>query len=119
MQTGIALKPGTAVAEENGDMLDCLRKADLVLAMTVEPGFGGQKFNKDVCPKIKQLRKLLGAEKRIQVDGGLGPGETVELAAEAGATCIVAGSSCYNSNHPPSKVIQSLREVTEKYAKKR
>jgi len=88
---GIALNPGTSV--------DCIRPVleycDLVLVMSVEPGFGGQKFMPIALEKLKQLRSLLAPEVLLSVDGGIGL-TTIAEAASAGATLFVAGSSIFD-----------------------
>ena len=82
----------------------------MVLVMTVHPGFGGQKFMPDTLPKVHALRQRY-PELYIEVDGGLGEG-TIELAAEAGANVIVAGSAIFGAEDP-GKVIRVLREAVE------
>ncbi len=98
----IAIKPGTAVNQLSDELLECV---DMVLVMTVEPGFGGQVMIQSCLDKVTQLRFKFS--KLIQVDGGIGP-ENVKLVHEAGADVIVAGSSIFSSPSP-DKVIQSLR----------
>ena len=93
VQVGIALNPGTpvSVAEE---LLD---DADLVLAMTVNPGFGGQAFIDRMLDKIGRLRRLIDASGRpihLQVDGGINA-QTAALATAAGADVLVAGTACF------------------------
>lgn len=103
MKVGISLKPGTP-AEAVHEFADAI---DLLLVMTVEPGFSGQKFMVDVMPKVKSLREkypLLD----IEVDGGLSP-TTVDSATEAGANVIVAASAIFGSNDKGG-VIKALRE---------
>lgn len=94
IKAGIVLKPGTP-AEAAFPYLD---KADMVLVMTVEPGFGGQKFMADMCPKIRALRneaKRIGRDGMlIEVDGGISSG-TAGYTAAAGANVFVAGSSVF------------------------
>ena len=96
MKVGVALNPATPVST-----LDCvLEKVDMVLVMTVNPGFGGQKFIPYTLEKVRSLRKrmnLLGLHTDIQVDGGIGLGNVGEV-IEAGANVIVAGSAVYNGN---------------------
>eukprot|EP00128_Syssomonas_multiformis_P005492 Colp12_sorted_trinity150504_noHs@27386 len=107
MKAGVAIKPGTSV-----DVVKPLVElADMVLVMTVEPGFGGQKFMADMMPKVAELRRLYPTLD-IEVDGGLGP-STIEAAAAAGANMIVAGSSVFNSPDP-SKIILDLRRAVER-----
>lgn len=96
-RAGMALKPATAI-ESCQDMLSEL---DMVLLMTVEPGFGGQHFLDIVVDKIRRTRSLLGAESNIwlQVDGGIDE-RTAVIASEAGADVFVAGSSVYGAADP-------------------
>ncbi|KAJ3227161.1 hypothetical protein HDU81_006883 [Chytriomyces hyalinus] len=105
MKAGVALKPATPVEA----VLPFAEKADLILIMTVEPGFGGQSFMGSVMPKVKTLREKFPFL-NVQVDGGLGLGETVETAATAGANVIVAGTSVFASSDPAA-VILGLRNA--------
>ena len=108
MKAGIALKPGTP-----GEAVHAVRdagKADMILVMTVEPGFGGQKFQPEMMPKVKALRERY-PDVDIQVDGGLGP-STIDAAADAGANVIVAGSSVFGSSDPAA-AIATLRAAVE------
>ncbi len=108
MKVGVALKPKTsaeavfALADENF--------VDMLLVMTVEPGFGGQKFNPEMMPKVKQLREKYPAMD-IQVDGGLS-GSTIGVAAEAGANVIVAGSSVFGADDVKG-AIDVLRQAVD------
>mmetsp|Transcript_26983 Transcript_26983/g.20186 ORF Transcript_26983/g.20186 Transcript_26983/m.20186 type:complete len:224 (+) Transcript_26983:61-732(+) len=110
MKVGISIKPRTPVE----DCLPFLDEVDLVLIMTVEPGFGGQKFMADMMPKVQFLRNLK-PELDIEVDGGLGP-DTIEIAGAAGANMIVAGSSVFKND--PSVVIPQLRSAVETFLTK-
>lgn len=83
----------------------------MVLIMTVEPGFGGQKFMASELPKVEALRKKY-PDLNIEVDGGLGPA-TIGLAADAGANVIVAGSAVFGAKDP-SEVISMLRDTVNK-----
>ena len=83
----------------------------MVLVMTVEPGFGGQKFMASCLPKVEELRKRY-PNLNIEVDGGLGPG-TIDQAADAGANVIVAGSAVFGAKDP-AEVIALLRETVDK-----
>ncbi|KAK3394032.1 ribulose-phosphate 3-epimerase [Podospora didyma] len=113
MLAGIAIKPGTPV-DVLYDILDNPQekeRPDMVLVMTVEPGFGGQKFMASCLPKVEELRKRY-PELNIEVDGGLGP-STIDQAADAGANVIVAGSAVFGAKDP-AEVIALLREAIEK-----
>ncbi|KAL5973020.1 hypothetical protein ACLOJK_039827 [Asimina triloba] len=83
---------------------------EMVLVMTVEPGFGGQKFMPEMMDKVLTLRKKYPSLD-IEVDGGLGP-STIDAAASAGANCIVAGSSVFGAPEP-AQVISILRKSVE------
>ncbi len=92
---GITLKPGTPFASIEPH----LAEVDLVLIMTVEPGFGGQAFMPEMMAKVRaaaERRTQLGLNYRIQVDGGINP-ETALLSREAGADTLVAGNSAYGA----------------------
>ncbi|WP_237201032.1 ribulose-phosphate 3-epimerase [Rothia nasimurium] len=95
-RAGMALRPATGVEP----YMDMLSELDMLLIMTVEPGFGGQAFLDVTLPKIKRAAAAIegsGAEVILQVDGGITE-ETIVRAAEAGATCFVAGSSVYGAD---------------------
>ncbi|CAL4081892.1 unnamed protein product, partial [Meganyctiphanes norvegica] len=102
MKVGIGLKPATAVET----VLPYVEHADMILIMTVEPGFGGQKFMEDMMPKVKLLREKF-PELDIEVDGGIGL-NTIEAAAQAGANMIVSGSAVVKADDPKA-VISQLR----------
>ncbi|KAJ8750356.1 hypothetical protein K2173_014271 [Erythroxylum novogranatense] len=109
MRPGLALKPGTPI-EEVYPLVEDENPVEMVLVMTVEPGFGGQKFMPEMMDKVRALRKkypLLD----IEVDGGLGP-STIDAAASAGANCIVAGSSVFGAPDP-IHVISLMRNSVE------
>eukprot|EP00560_Eucampia_antarctica_P005126 CAMPEP_0197840842 /NCGR_PEP_ID=MMETSP1437-20131217/45837_1 /TAXON_ID=49252 ORGANISM="Eucampia antarctica, Strain CCMP1452" /NCGR_SAMPLE_ID=MMETSP1437 /ASSEMBLY_ACC=CAM_ASM_001096 /LENGTH=234 /DNA_ID=CAMNT_0043450509 /DNA_START=79 /DNA_END=783 /DNA_ORIENTATION=- len=108
MQVGICMKPDTPADA----IYDYMEHVDLILVMTVVPGFSGQKFMSTVMPKVKLLRSKY-PKVNIQVDGGLSP-TTVDHATQAGANVIVAASAIFGSNDRAS-VIQSLRTSIEKY----
>jgi ribulose-phosphate 3-epimerase len=85
---------------------DLLPELDMLLMMTIEPGFGGQQFMDFVLPKIRRARSLVaasGGEILIQVDGGVTE-ETIGRCAEAGADMFVAGSAVFGSDDPASRV---------------
>ncbi|HEX5087035.1 MAG TPA: ribulose-phosphate 3-epimerase [Nocardioides sp.] len=109
-RAAMALKPATPVEPYE----ELLPELDMLLVMTVEPGFGGQKFL-DLClPKIRAARQLIekhGVETWLQVDGGVSL-ETIERCAEAGADVFVAGSAVYSADDP-DRMVQELRAVAE------
>ena len=106
LRAGIALNPGTSVYETEA-LLDEL---DMVLVMTVNPGFGGQKFLPSTLRKIRQLREMMAERKLdidIEVDGGINATTSKEV-VEAGANVLVAGSAVFGSDDL-AKAIASLR----------
>ncbi|KAK1272333.1 Ribulose-phosphate 3-epimerase, cytoplasmic isoform [Acorus gramineus] len=109
MRPGVALKPATSV-EEVFPLVEDENPVELVLVMTVEPGFGGQKFMPEMMDKVCTLRKKYPSLD-IEVDGGLGP-STIDMAASAGANCIVAGSSVFGAAEP-AEAISILRKSVE------
>lgn len=107
MKVGVAVKPGTPVEQ----VFPLVDKVDMVLVMTVEPGFGGQKFMPDMMPKVEALRAKFPTLD-IEVDGGLGP-STIDAAAKAGANMIVAGSSVFKAADPAAAILE-MRHSVEK-----
>lgn len=107
MKVGVALKPGTPFAA----LANIVALVDMVLVMTVEPGFGGQSFMLNMMPKVLEIRTEHPALD-IQVDGGLGP-STVDAAAKAGANMIVAGSSVFKPGTDPKVPIGMMRASVE------
>jgi ribulose-phosphate 3-epimerase len=109
-RAGMALKPATPVEP----CADLLPELDMLLLMTVEPGFGGQRFLDVVIPKIRRARQLLRAADSavwLQVDGGIDL-DTVERAAAAGADVFVAGSAVYGADDPEA-LVKELRRRAE------
>lgn len=107
-KASMALKPATPIEP----YMDMLTELDMVLLMTVEPGFGGQSFLDIVLPKIRRARQAIedsGVPIALQVDGGVSP-DTIERAAEAGADVFVAGSAVYSADDP-NKAIDDLRAL--------
>ena len=107
-KASLSVKPKTPVEE----VFPYLDKLAMVLVMTVEPGFGGQKFMPDMMEKVRKLkaeieRRSLDVE--IQVDGGISPA-TIEQAARAGATVCVAGSAVFGAEDP-AKAIKDMKEI--------
>ena len=103
-RAGMALKPGTEIEIFS----DLLNEIDMLLIMTVEPGFGGQKFMADMMDKVRRSKALIGDRPIwIQVDGGVSM-ETIAIAREAGADTFVAGSAVFNSPDP-AEMVKMLR----------
>lgn len=105
-KVGIAIKPNTPL----DPYIELLPDLDQLLVMTVEPGFGGQKFMIETLPKIRRAREVIDADNLscfLQVDGGVNS-ETIVLAAEAGADTFVAGSAVFDGVNP-SAALQKLR----------
>jgi ribulose-phosphate 3-epimerase len=112
IRAACAIKPGTPV-----DVLfEIAPYLDMALVMTVEPGFGGQKFMADMMPKVETLREKF-PQLDIQVDGGLGKA-TIPQAAKAGANVIVAGTSVFTAPDP-AEIIKFLRDNVEDNLKER
>jgi ribulose-phosphate 3-epimerase len=111
-KVGLAIKPATQFA----DVEKWIELIDMLLIMTVEPGFGGQSFMHDQMPKVRQARtsieKLLKSKPTLQIDGGVSL-ETIAEAAQAGANCFVAGSAVYKSDKP-AEMVSNLREMAQK-----
>ncbi|CAE7193947.1 unnamed protein product [Symbiodinium sp. KB8] len=107
IRAGIAVKPKTPVES----VLPLLEHFDMVLIMTVEPGFGGQKFMADMMDKVRAVRAA-APTMDVQVDGGLSPA-TVDVAAEAGANVIVAGTAVFGAEDRAA-AIAALRESVAK-----
>ncbi|KAG5461902.1 MAG: ribulose-phosphate 3-epimerase [Olpidium bornovanus] len=108
MKAGVSIKPNTPVEAA----FSVAAKADMILVMTVEPGFGGQKFMVDCIPKVRELRKRF-PDLDIEVDGGLDL-DNVDAAAEAGANVIVAGSAVFKAKSP-GDVINGLKNSVAKH----
>ena len=107
-RAGMALKPATQIEPYE----DLLPELDMVLVMTVEPGFGGQKFLDMCLPKVRRTRALIekhGLDLWLQVDGGVSL-ETIERCADAGADVFVAGSAVFSADDP-NAMIESLRSA--------
>ena len=107
-RAGLALKPGSDFSTYES----FLDHVDMFLVMTVEPGFGGQKFMSDMVPKISEIRRAIGSKPIwLQVDGGISE-STIEIAAQAGADTFVAGSAVFNSSDPAG-MVKTLRALAE------
>ena len=108
MKAGVALNPHTPVTV----MEDVLEIADLVCLMSVNPGFGGQKFIDRTYDKVRSLKSMIQeskAETLIEIDGGVGP-QNIRSLVDAGADVLVAGSAVFNSEDP-KRVIQQLKSI--------
>ncbi|MFG1912791.1 ribulose-phosphate 3-epimerase [Kribbella sp. NPDC048928] len=109
-RAAMALRPATQIEPYE----DLLGELDMILIMTVEPGFGGQKFL-DLClPKIRRTRELLdkhGLDLWIEIDGGVSA-ETIERCADAGADVFVAGSAVYAADDP-NAMVEQLRGLAQ------
>ena len=104
VRSGMALKPGTEIEL----YADHLSEIDMLLIMTVEPGFGGQKFMENMMDKVRRSKALIGDRPIwLQVDGGVSM-ETISIAREAGADTFVAGSAVFNSPDP-AEMVKMLR----------
>jgi ribulose-phosphate 3-epimerase len=112
-KVGISLRPKTPLSA----VLPFVPELDLVLVMTVEPGFGGQKFMPDMMPKVRELRRLVDEKKlscRIEVDGGINA-ETAPLTVREGADVLVAGNAIF-ADKDRSSAIKKIRNSIDKSA---
>lgn len=110
-RAGIVLKPVTPVEA----VLPFLKFVDLILVMTVEPGFGGQSFMEDMMPKVSAIRRMIDQENpncELEVDGGVSP-ETCKTCIAAGANVLVAGSSIYKAPDIPARIAELRGTVNE------
>lgn len=108
----LALRP----AEPVEPIFDILEEFDMILVMTVEPGFGGQKFLDNQMLKTRRLRDQIrerGLRTHIQVDGGVSP-STAPIVAQAGADVLVAGSAVYGADNP-SLAIDQIRQIAQEH----
>lgn len=104
-RAGLALKPGTEIDSH----ADLLNEVDMLLIMTVEPGFGGQKFMQNMMDKVRRSKSLIGDRPIwLQVDGGVSL-DTIAIAREAGADTFVAGSAVFNAPEP-ALMVEMLRQ---------
>lgn len=108
IKVGVSIKPKTPVS----DILEILSLVDVVLIMTVEPGFGGQSFMADMVPKISSLRKIIDDNKYnclIEIDGGIND-KTAKVCADAGADVLVSGSYIFAAENP-QQILKGLKSV--------
>ena len=108
IKVGVSIKPKTPVS----DILEILPLVDVVLIMTVEPGFGGQSFMGDMVPKISSLRKIIDGNKYnclIEIDGGIND-KTAKVCIDAGADVLVSGSYIFAAQNP-QQVLKGLKSL--------
>mgnify|MGYP001610431606 CR=1 FL=1 len=112
VKAGVSLNPGTSLST----MEEVLPLVDLVLVMSVEPGFGGQSFIPSSVDKVRRLREMLdqaGLRPELAVDGGIGP-QTAPAVVKAGAEVLIAGSAVFSKK---KSVAENVREIRESIAK--
>lgn len=102
-KAGIAISPKTPAEA----VLPYIDKVDMVLCMTVEPGYGGQKYMEDMEPKIAEIRRMAGPDLDIEVDGGIGA-KNIMRPVSAGANVIVAGTAVFGGN-----ISQNVKEILD------
>ena len=108
IKAGVSIKPKTSV----DDILEILPLIDVVLIMTVEPGFGGQSFMEDMVPKISSLRKIIDDNRYnclIEIDGGIND-KTAKICVDAGADVLVSGSYIFAAQNP-QQVLKGLKSI--------
>jgi len=111
-RSSLGIKPNTSIE----DYRDCVDLVDMFLIMTVEPGFGGQKFMENMMDKVKRTRELIGdRDIWLQVDGGVSM-QTIEIALSAGADTFVVGSAVFNAADPAQMVVDIREFATSKSA---
>ncbi|MBB3663901.1 ribulose-phosphate 3-epimerase [Prauserella flava] len=109
-KAGLAIKPNTPLEP----YVDVLKSYDTLLVMSVEPGFGGQKFIVDVLDKVRTARTMVDTGHLnlvVEIDGGINA-DTIEQAAEAGVDCFVAGSAVYAADDP-ARAVEGLRNQVQ------
>ena len=107
-RASLGIKPNTDISQY-ADLID---DVDMFLIMTVEPGFGGQKFMENMMEKVRRTRKIIGDRPIwLQVDGGISM-STIQIALEAGADTFVVGSAVFNAPDPAQMVV-SIREFAQ------
>jgi ribulose-phosphate 3-epimerase len=107
-RSSLGIKPNTQI-EQYADFIDLV---DMFLIMTVEPGFGGQKFMEEMMPKVRKTRTLIGDRPIwLQVDGGISM-QTIEMALDAGADTFVVGSAVFNAPDPAQMVVDIRKFAT-------
>jgi len=107
-RSSLGIKPNTQIEQ----YADCIDLVDMFLIMTVEPGFGGQKFMENMMDKVRKTRTLIGDRPIwLQVDGGISM-NTIEMALEAGADTFVVGSAVFNAPDPAQMVVDLRKFAT-------
>ena len=107
-RASLGIKPNTQIEQ----YADCIDLVDMFLIMTVEPGFGGQKFMENMMDKVRKTRTLIGDRPIwLQVDGGISM-STIEIALEAGADTFVVGSAVFNAPDPAQMVVDIRKFAT-------
>jgi len=117
VKAGVSLNPATPL----GSLEEILGGVDLVLVMTVNPGFGGQEFIAGMLSKIRRLRRMLderGLKCELEVDGGINA-ETAPEVVAAGANVLVAGQAIFGAEEGVAEAMRRIRESVAKYAKSR
>ena len=109
LQIGLAFKPETSAAEAAGAALRA--QVDIVLCMSIEPGYSGQKFMPEALDRIRTLRSVLPPDMPIQVDGGIGP-ENIRNVYDAGARLFVAGTSIFGREDLPRAYRRLVQELS-------
>lgn len=111
-RSSLGIKPNTDISQ----YADLINDVDMFLIMTVEPGFGGQKFMENMMEKVRRTRKIIGDRPIwLQVDGGISM-STIQIALEAGADTFVVGSAVFNAPDPAQMVV-SIREFAQQFIK--
>src|SRR5262245_26765262 len=108
LEVGLAFQPGTSAADAAHAALSA--RVDIVLCMSIEPGYSGQEFMPDAYERIRTTRSLLPPDVPVQVDGGIGP-DNIRAVREAGATLFVAGSSIFGREDLPRAYRRLLQEL--------
>jgi ribulose-phosphate 3-epimerase len=111
-RAGVTLNPSTPAES----LVEILPYVDLVLVMTVNPGFGGQAFIESMVPKIQRVRAMLddiGSQAELEVDGGIDPG-TAPLVFQAGANVFVSGSAIFGAEEGITEAIAALRDAVHR-----
>ena len=114
IRVGVSIKPGTQVEEKLKKLIED-KLVDMVLVMTVEPGFGGQAFMPETMEKVRELRKLYPSL-NIEVDGGI-TSDTISVAAEAGANFAVSGSGIFGAKSPKQTIAEMRAAIQEQLGK--